>query len=759
MKRFSFLVFSAVLAYSGVSAQMQINTAKPMLSPLTRHYLSATETAANDAIPMPGYVYKKDAAGLEYLSAIIKVASPAVADSALESIHAAVGTRAGNIWTVRVPLAAVRAFTLLPGIEYIQLDEPVVSPHLELARKDTRVDSVHGGYNLPMAYSGKNVVVGVIDFGFDYNHPAFYDTTGSAYRIKRVWKLNSTGAAPAPYGYGREIIDSNAMRATATDNAEQTHGTSTASIAAGSGFGSRINNNILYRGMAYDADLVLVGVRRDSIGPQWRNGSFTDFIDGIDYIFKYASSVSKPAVVNISWGSQSGPHDGSTLFNQACDNLSGAGKMVVMSAGNEGQTKLHLSKTFTTTDTAVSTFLKFTPTHYKRTWVDIWGGPGKTFCAAATLYNSSMAAGNSTGFTCLDNSIHSQYLISSNGSDTCFVEYINTTADLNGKSHMLINIWNKGTDSLGLVFRGTSGTINMWDEYYYYGYKYGYQSSFDSLGQAWAVSGETSMTASDMGSGEKVLLVGAHITRPNWTSIVGPYYIPGAVTGNIASFSSHGPLVDGRVKPDITAPGQMVLTAVNSKDTSYTGIGTSAPYVVGSYLGTGGKYYFYAAFSGTSASAPVASGIVALMLQANPTLTPEKIKEHIFQSAIQDTHTGALPVNGDNTWGHGKINAYGAIKRVLQQSGVYVFKGKKLDCVLFPNPNRGSFTLDYTGEHAESLNMQVLDAAGHVVSADLWNVHSGQNQRMLNLSALPKGLYLVSLSSPAGSVSMRTIVQ
>ena len=104
-------------------------------------------------------------------------------------------------------MAAAVAFTTLPGIAYIQLDEPVVMPHLDVARKDTRVDSVQGGYHLPMAYSGKNVVVGVIDFGFDYNHPAYYDTTGTAYRIKRVWEMNGSGPAPAAYGFGRELTD------------------------------------------------------------------------------------------------------------------------------------------------------------------------------------------------------------------------------------------------------------------------------------------------------------------------------------------------------------------------------------------------------------------------------------------------------------------------------------------------------------------------------------------------------------------------
>ncbi len=91
-----------------------------------------------------------------------------------------------------MPFQNFKAFTAIKGIDYIQIDEPA-QPHLDVARRTTRVDSVHRGINLPMKYSGKDVVVGVIDFGFDYNHPSFYDTLHNLYRVKRVWELNTKG--------------------------------------------------------------------------------------------------------------------------------------------------------------------------------------------------------------------------------------------------------------------------------------------------------------------------------------------------------------------------------------------------------------------------------------------------------------------------------------------------------------------------------------------------------------------------------------
>ena len=144
--------------------------------------------------------------------------------------------------------------------------------------------------------------------------------------MKQVWEMESLGIPPTGYSYGHELTDPNQIQLNGTDNPEQTHGTGVCGIAAGSGYGSS-DMNRRCRGVAYESDLVFVGVRRDSLENQWLTGGFADFIDGISYIFNYAQTVSKPAVVNISWGAHSGPHDGSNLFNQACNQLSGPGRV------------------------------------------------------------------------------------------------------------------------------------------------------------------------------------------------------------------------------------------------------------------------------------------------------------------------------------------------------------------------------------------------------------------------------------------------
>lgn len=758
MKKYLLFLLFAVFAFPLLSQNK--TEVKPRLSPLTKKYLHDAAALKRGEKSPPGYLYKKGSDGKLYISALIKVADAASVQQKLTAIGAKVGTKAGNIWTVQVPYDKMDSFCQTSGISYIQIDEPARS-NLDFARKTTRVDSVHRGINLPMKYSGKNVVMGIIDFGFDYNHPTFYDTVHAGYRIKRVWELNTVGTPPTGYTYGHEMTDTLLIKAQGTDNNRQTHGTWVAGMAAGSGYGGS-PTNARYRGMAYESELVLVGVRRDSIEEQWMEGGFSDFIDGINYIFTYAASVGKPCVVNVSWGSQSGPHDGSTLFNLACNNLTGPGKILVMSAGNEGEEKIHLSKTFTPTDTLLNTFLTFSSNTYKRTWVDVWGDTGKTFCGKVTLFNGA-TAGNTSNFKCIDDAIHDTILISNNGIDTCFVQFITSSAESNGRPRMTIDVYSKVPDDVNVTLKDNSGTIHAWDEYYYYGYKYKYQSAFSNLSKPWATIGNVISTVSDMGAGDSVLLVGAYASKVGFTDINGNNwsYSGYVQAGNLVPFSSRGPMIDGRVKPDITAPGLTIATSVSSYDTSYTAAGSnkqltkSSPYMDPVL----NKNFYYSEFSGTSASSPAAAGIVALLLQAKPTLGPKEVNNMIAQTAITDGYTGVLPPAGNNNWGHGKINAYGAMKSFFNNTGIYTYAGEKLECELFPNPNDGKFTIRYESEKNHDLNFEVYNMIGDLVQSESWKTVYGSNLLPVDLSGRPEGVYLLKVSSPDGFVSIKTIKQ
>jgi hypothetical protein len=432
-----------------------------------------------------------------------------------------------------------------------------------------------------------------------------------------------------------------------------------------------------------------------------------------------------------------------------------------MSAGNDGEEKIHLDKTFnsSTNDTLIHTFTTFSTNTYKRTWVDVWGEPSKTFCAKVTLYKNGVA-GNTTGFYCIDDQTHNTYILGDNGLDTCYVDFITSSAEFNNKPRITVQIFNKAGDSVHVAVKGTNGSIHMWDESYYYGYKYSYSSIFESLNLPGAVNGNTNSTVSDMGSAQSVLLVGAYASKTSFTDINSQSRSYSGYVGvnRLVPFSSHGPMADGRIKPDITAPGLTLATAVSSFTTNYSPSGTSSNNTV-SAQSFGSKTYYNCEFIGTSASSPMAAGIVALMLEANPKLTPVQVHDIVAQTAIKDAYTGSIPAGGNNDWGNGKINAYAAARAALAANSVYQMSGTKMDCSLFPNPNNGSFSLSYTANRSEQLKLEVLDITGKKLLDDSWQVNGGKNVKEMKLEGFAPGYYIVKLTSPTGSMSIKTAVE
>ncbi len=108
-------------------------------------------------------------------------------------------------------------------------------------------------------------------------------------------------------------------------------------------------------------------------------------------------------------------------------------------------------------------------------------------------------------------------------------------------------------------------------------------------------------------------------------------------TDDVASFSSRGPTSDGRVKPDVVLPGVNIISA-RAEGTS---LGNNEP---------GG---YYTSLSGTSMATPHAAGVAALLLAANPALSPRQIKE-IFKSTAVDLELSL------NTQGAGRVDAFAA---------------------------------------------------------------------------------------------------
>jgi subtilisin family serine protease len=150
------------------------------------------------------------------------------------------------------------------------------------------------------------------------------------------------------------------------------------------------------------------------------------------------------------------------------------------------------------------------------------------------------------------------------------------------------------------------------------------------------------------GSADSVITVAAHTTKNCWTSVNGNTYCwsPLPTLDDIAPFSSHGPLRNGKQKPDLSAPGNGIAAGRSAAATIQTEL------IVADGVHT--------MLAGTSMSAPHVTGTVALLL-AQPAwsnATPSAIRQRLQSTARTDAFTGAVP---NATWGFGKLNAAAAL--------------------------------------------------------------------------------------------------
>lgn len=700
----------------------------------------------------PENVYYQDENNRLYVNSFLKV-FPELQPENLRKLGVKVGTRAGNIWTAKVPVDAIENFTHTPGIQYIDLDQ-ASSPDLDSARRRTRTDSAQMGFTLPQSVSGKNVVVGIIDAGFDYSHPTFYDTTYSRYRVKKVWEQKAAGQSPSGFGYGAEYADSAAILNKAYDILDGTHGTHVGGIAGGSGYLGPNDNHRRFRGMAYESDLVFTAIYPTAA--YWLNTGMVDMLDGIQYTFQYAESQGKPAVANLSWGCPLGPRDGSSLFSQAINNLVGPGKIFVLSGGNNGQNRIHVDKSFTPTDTLLNTFVTFPSSlPQKINQVDVWGDTARSFCMQFSLYSGANRIRESA-WICLQDSVHEIFLIGGNG-DTCFITASVIKEEFNLKPHILIQLKSRVNENLCFTVKATEGSVHMWQGIVVK--TSGYYGTFAKNNQTWARDGNYQMTTGDMVSTRRAIAVAAYNSKVNFTNVSGTgLTYSGYSRGRIAAFSSMGPTADGRVKPNIAGPGMALASSINSYDSSYMSGGGNYDVIVSKSVSPqNNRTYAYGMAGGTSMSAPATSGIVAFLLQLQPNLEPEAILNTFSQTAIKDNFTGVIPSGGSNIWGFGKVNALGAIRHILNPLGIG-FQKLGNSCLVFPNPGNQIFYFESPEFAINEKDIQVMDALGrrqiHAIIQSL-----GSAQYTIDLGQLPAGLYLIQVNGPRGIEVIRVIKQ
>lgn len=645
------------------------------------------------------------------VAAFITMADNATAD-ALADYGVVVKHQAGNILAVQIPLNRYAALCASGFCSMIKIGEEA-HPALDIARATTGVNNMYNGTGYSQRYDGTGVVVGIVDIGLEYAHAAFYDSTGTTLRVKRVWDQNATsGTAPSAYSYGAEYATPSAIIAAQTDDPTETHGTHVAGIAAGCG-GSNATAKT-YRGIAPAADIVLVSTTMTT----------ASIMDGITYIIDYAESVGKPCVINLSLGSHIGPHDGTSAFDRFSDNLLNQtqGIVLVGAVGNEGDDALHLTKTFDGAgDSMLYSFIDFDGDDYGITSIDIWGEPGKSYMAGLIVVDTVTGAISSSSNYYLSNVNTSDNTSIASGLVSFYVWQGGSDA-YNNRQNIYFHIdvssqlTTNSNNRVALVVKSTEAqTLHAWNN----------NGIFEDCGFSSVTAGDFDYTVNETGgSGNSMLTVGSYATRSNWSSTNGHNYSVSQTVGALSYFSSHGPTLDGRVKPDVIAPGQYIAAPINRFYSSYC---TGSHAVANTTIG--GITEYYAVMQGTSMATPFMTGVVALWLQDNPTLTYGQVIAIAHATALQDSYTGNIPATGSNLYGWGKVNPAGAIDSEAQQLETYTITAQSADTTM------GSANVNGNGVFYGGSQAILTATANRGYRFVYWQDNNTQNPRTITVTA------------------------
>lgn len=513
----------------------------------------------------------------------------------------------------------------------------------------SRADVVQEGTGFDMPYTGKGVIVGVIDCGFDFNHINFWDEEGNT-RVKAVYmpfddsgKTTIINRIQLP---GTCFERPETIKPLTTDDPNTTHGTQTAGIAAGS-----YRDNGWY-GIAPDADIVMCGMPEGKL-------SDVRVAHCISYIDDYARRMGKPYVVNISLGSNVGAHDGTSYLAQVIKQHAGPGHVFVVAAGNDGDEPVCIHESIPTRQDTVTVLVNGYGGGLKRTGcVNAWSTDGKPFNTRLIVVDTrtrqivytsralgSMTIGVNAEFDTETDAMLAQYYTGT----VSFSGILESSGK--GSSMMMIDMTaNASNYVMGFQYYGAVlNNLDIWTSQYAY---------FTSYGLSWVSSGTPDGSINDLATTDSVISVGSYNTKQYVPLRDGTeYFRHFSEPFEISYYSSYGPDQNGISRPDVCAPGSVVISSANRYDVGAPNIQYWQPSVF-----YDGVEYPYCPDLGTSMSSPVVAGAVALWLQANPELSVADVRDVLRHSSYKDYYVMS---SNSARWGYGKLDIQAGMKYVL----------------------------------------------------------------------------------------------
>ena len=650
--------------------------------------------------------------------------------------------RKGNIYIASIPTSRLAALSLERFVERIE------------ARGGNQIlmDSVgiqlnalpaYEGRTLPQAFTGKGVVMGVMDIGFDLTHPNFYDATATNYRIRRLWDQLSTDTIGSAFYVGRDYTTEQELLALGCcyDGKLQTHGTHTLGTAAGSGYNSK------YRGIAWESDICLVAnatsndIALIDSADIHKYTYATDAL-GFKYIFDYAEQTGQPCVISFSEGSQQDFYGYDLLYYEMLDSLVGPGRILVASAGNDGHKLSHIYKE--PGREKVGTFLSATADR-----VAVTAKSRTLFTVRTTVYGEEtvfidipMERVVAAEDSCLtDSTIISgkKYYFTVTAYPSCYVPE-ETCFDF-----QIRTLGRPGYDTpLSVEFIGTEAEIEV--------FRLTGDMQYNALTPALR-DATTTHNIHSPASAPRVICVGATSYRTGFTNYLGEYLTYDTGThGQRGNYTSVGPTYDGRIKPDVMAPGTNIISSYSS---FYLENNPEARDIIGDveHFDFQGRTYAWNGNSGTSMATPAVAGGIALWLQADPTLTPEDVMEVIRRTSSHYDPSLSYP---NNFYGYGQIDIYRGLLDILDIDHVpEISKRQSPVSVAVIN---GQLCLQNLPEEALGKPFSVtLYATSGTKIAQFRADGSSPNPSWM-LPALPRGIYAVQISGHA-AINGSTLVR
>lgn len=536
----------------------------------------------------------------------------------------------GGMYTAYVAPADLPRLTQLAGLKRIA-GAVSLEPELDASVPATGASALRGPPPLFPGGNGQGVLIGAIDTGVCYTHDDFREV-GAQTRLLRIWdQTDPVGPFPVEFSYGSEWFPPDLDGGLSRERDTNGHGSLVLGIAGGDG--SATGGAVpayTYVGMAPRADLI--AVKSDL--------TTTGVVDGVRYVFDQANALGRNAVVNISLGTAFGPHDGTSPFEAGIASQCGPGRLVTVAAGNDGGLPVHAEVFAAGTGTPAT--LSANGSAVGRGF-----GVDGYYEATEDLLVSVVTPGGTTLGPFPRGTLNAPYpgLVTPWG-NVYLENGFSTTSGGDFEVYLEVNVTTgqnmNGSWSLRFIpqlLGPANGEVDLWR----------YSVSAGATANFTVGADPFSEQIVEPGNASGVVTVGAWTTKQFWTDCGGHTVNFGGATapGTLQSSSSRGPTRDGRLKPEIAAPGT-AIGAARSLD-----IPVSCPPGNSQYLPDGMQHIVAA---GTSYAAPHVAGAAALLMQQMGALSPAAFLNYLGMNAQVDGFTGVVP---NNSWGLGKLHLAG----------------------------------------------------------------------------------------------------